>query len=255
MMVSFEWAKMVRLRLNPAIDPIPFARMYAETSIVQVHSIFEPEVADYIERMLASLPWRILCQDDNEKNLVLTSAEMAAMTPDARKNLLTGIADRARRAIGYTYFTYPMIFAALNAWDPDHPIHDLTEFLNSSEMLNFARTIIGCPAVTKIDAHASNYQRGHYLTRHVDDGEEKERRAAYTLGFSRDWQIDWGGLLLFMDQNGDVRRGLLPRFNVLTVFDGLMVHSVSPVSSFTTASRLSIAGWFRDDPPAGTPRP
>lgn len=242
---------MINLRLNPAIDPAPFARAYAESKMIQVHGIFEPDVADYLAHVLTSLPWRLLCQDNQEKNLMLTGAELAAMPIDARARLLEGIARRARRAVGYTYFTYPMIFAALNDWDPDHPIHDLTEFLNSSSFLNFARTIIGCPTVTKIDAHASNYQRGHYLTRHIDDGEQKERRAAYTLGFSRDWQPDWGGLLVFLDENGDIRKGFLPRFNVLTVFDGLMLHSVTSVSSFTTAHRVSVAGWFRDDPPAG----
>ncbi len=246
---------MIKLRLNPALDPTPLARTYAENKVVQVHNIFEPEVADYLERVLTSLPWRILCQDDSEKNLMLTPAEMTAMPAEARNRLLAGIAGRARRAVGYTYFTYPMIFAALNGWDPDHAVHNFTEFLNSPEVIGFARTIIGCPEVTKIDAHASNYQRGHYLTRHMDDGEEKERRAAYTLGFSRDWQPDWGGMLLFLNENGDIIRGLLPRFNVLTVFDGLKLHSVTAVSSFTTAQRISVAGWFRDDPPAGTRHP
>lgn len=241
----------MKLRLNPALDLAQFASVYARDKMVQVPNIFEPEVADYLESVLASLPWRLLCQDNAEQNVMFTREQLAAMSPEAKATLAAGIAERARNALGYTYYTYPMILAALEGWDPDHPIHDLTEFLNSPEMITFARTIIGCPTVTKIDAHATNYQRGHYLTRHIDDGERLERRAAYTLGFSRDWQADWGGLLLFLDDNGDVRRGFVPRFNVLTIFDGLIVHSVTAVSGFTNAARLSIAGWFRDDPPEG----
>jgi len=133
---------------------------------------------------------------------------------------------------------------------PDHPIHDLTNFLNSAEFIAFARAIIGDAKVSKIDCFASAYQRGHFLTRHKDEGEKLERRAAYTIGFSRNWQPDWGGLLMFLDDNNDVSRALLPRFNTLTVFDGLKLHAVSPISSFAPQSRLSIAGWFRDDPVA-----
>ncbi|MEQ1493596.1 MAG: 2OG-Fe(II) oxygenase family protein, partial [Terricaulis sp.] len=69
------------------------------------------------------------------------------------------------------------------------------------------------------------------------------------LGFSRKWEPDWGGLL-FLDENKDISRAYLPRFNTLTVFDGLRLHSVSAVSAFAPAPRLSVVGWFRDDAPA-----
>jgi Rps23 Pro-64 3,4-dihydroxylase Tpa1-like proline 4-hydroxylase len=239
---------MPALRLNPALDPAPFARTYAAEKCVQVAGLFEDGVAAELERVLASLPWRLICQNDARQNILLTREQLAAMSVDERRALEDGIRRRAAENFGYAYFTYPMIEAILSQWDPDHPIHDLTNFLNSREFIGFARTIIGNPNVTKIDAFASSYQRGHFLTRHVDDGAKKERRAAYTIGFSRNWQPDWGGLLMFLDDNNDVSRALLPRFNTLTVFDGLRVHAVSPVSSFAPQGRLSIAGWFRDDP-------
>jgi Rps23 Pro-64 3,4-dihydroxylase Tpa1-like proline 4-hydroxylase len=44
-----------------------------------------------------------------------------------------------------------------------------------------------------------------------------------------------------------VQRGFVPRFNTLTVFDGLRLHSVSSISTFAPQPRLSVAGWFRDD--------
>lgn len=80
----------------------------------------------------------------------------------------------------------------MSHWDPHHPIHHVTSLLNSPAFIAMAREIIGCPSVTKIDAQASNYQPGNFLTRHID---ESERRAAYTIGFSRKWEPDWGGLL------------------------------------------------------------
>jgi len=241
---------MITLRLNPALDPAPFAKAYAANKVVQISDLFEEETANALERVLLGLPWRLIIQNEYRETILLTQEALAGMSAEARKKLEDGIRKRAADSFGYTYYTYPMIEAVQRGWDQGHPIHALTAFLNSPEFITFAKEIISEPRVTKIDAHASNYQRGHYLTRHVDDGAKQERRAAYTIGFSRNWQPDWGGLLLFLDNKQDVQSGFLPRFNTLTVFDGLRLHSVTSISTFTPSPRLSIAGWFRDDPVA-----
>lgn len=239
---------MIELRLNPSLDPAQFARTYRERKCVQIPNLFEDDAAAALEKVLLALPWRLACQDeDGKKTILLTMNELSGMAADQRRRLEEGIRRRAAENVGFTYYAYPMIEAWLHGWDAQHPIHALTQFLNSREFIEFAKALIECPTLTKIDAHATNYQRGHFLTRHIDDGAQKERRAAYTIGFSRNWQTDWGGLLLFIETGGDVLRGLTPRFNVLTVFDGLQLHSVSAVSTFAAAPRLSVAGWFRDD--------
>ncbi|MBY0562642.1 MAG: 2OG-Fe(II) oxygenase [Hyphomonadaceae bacterium] len=239
---------MLSFRLNPALDVVGLARTYAQDKIVQIEDMFDPQTADAMEVAMRGLPWRLLCQNERGESILLSREELVAMSKEERARFEGGIRERAAANLGYTYFAYPMIDALLAGREPGHPIHALTEFLNSAPFLEFARTLIGCPGLTKIDGHATNYQRGHYLTRHIDDGARKERRAAYTLGFTRKWEPDWGGLLLFLDEKNNVRRGFLPRFNVLTVFDGLMLHTVTQVSGFAPAARLSVAGWFRDDP-------
>jgi SM-20-related protein len=239
---------MLTLRLNPALDPAPFAQTFAETKFVQVPNLFEDEVAAALEKVLLSLPWRLVLQNGRLENVLLTQEQLRAMPAEEMQAMLDAQKARAAKNTGFIYFTYPMIEAVQQHWDANHPIHQLTNFLNSSEFIAFAKALISYPGLTKIDAQASNYSAGHYLTRHIDDGLKKERRAAYTIGFSRGWQPDWGGLLMFLDENLDVSRALTPRFNTLTVFDGLKLHSVSPVSQFAPNPRLSIAGWFRDDP-------
>ncbi len=238
----------MRLRLNPRLSPEPFARAYAVDKLVQIEGLFEEGAAAEIERVIASLPWRLVCQDDTRRNILLTSEQLNAMSTAERNKLEDGIRRRAAENFGFAYLSYPMIEARISGWDRGHPIHAVTDFLNSPAFIEFARQLIDCPAVSKIDAQASNYQAGHFLTRHVDDGTKKERRAAYTIGFSRNWQTDWGGLLMFIDEHFDVSRALTPRFNTLTVFDGLRLHAVSAVAPFAPAPRLSVVGWFRDDP-------
>ncbi len=237
----------MQLRLNPALNPAAFGHIYAAEQAVQIHGLFEEALAYELEHTLLSLPWRLICQNDARENIVFTRDEIAAMGAEKRRALEEGIRQRAADNFGFTYFTYPMIEARLGNWDPGHPIHALTDFLNAPEFIAFAKAIIDEPRLTKIDCHATNYQRGHFLTRHTDEGAKRERRAAYTIGLSRKWEPDWGGLLVFLDEDFNIKRGFTPGFNVLTVFDGMTQHAVTAVSQFAPAPRLSIAGWFRDD--------
>lgn len=240
----------MEFRINRSLDLAAYAKTYAEQGIVQIENLFDNETADYIESVLLSLPWRLVCQDDSKRNVILNPDQIRAMSAEERTALEAGIRRRAAENFGYAYLTYPMIQAIMSRQDPDHPIHQVTMLLNSPPFIAMAREIINCPSVVKIDAQASNYRPGNFLTRHVDDGQKLERRAAYTIGFSRKWEPDWGGLLMFVDDKKDISRAYLPRFNTLTVFDGLRLHSVSAVSAFAPVPRLSVVGWFRDDAPA-----
>jgi Rps23 Pro-64 3,4-dihydroxylase Tpa1-like proline 4-hydroxylase len=241
----------MQLNINRALRLDEFARRYAEDGIVQIPDVFDADTASHIEQVLRTLPWHLVCQDDTRKNILLSPDSIRAMSEQQRKALEGGIRRRAAENFGYVYLTYPMIQAMLTGWNPGHPIHAVTQFLNSPTFVSLAREVTGCADILKTDAQASNFGPGHFLTRHVDDGLRRERKAAYTIGFTRKWEPDWGGLLAFIDEKMDVSRALIPRFNMLTVFDGLRVHSVSAVADFAPAPRLSIVGWFRDDPPPG----
>ena len=242
---------MIQLRLSADHDVERLAREYAERKCVQIPNFLEEESAAQLEAAIATLPWRLLVQDQSQKNLMLSRQEFAAMSPAERKNIEDGMRRRAAEGVGHMYFVYPMINAVLEGWDRGHPIHALTEFLNAKPVIAFARAITSKPETTKIDAHASCFMPGHYLNKHVDDGLYDERQVAYTIGLTRGWKPDWGGMLLIYDETEeDVLIGRCPRFNTLTVFDGRIPHSVSPISSFTPKPRYTVTGWFRDDPPA-----
>ena len=169
----------------------------------------------------------------------------------ASASAIGGVMQRARKNYGYLYDSYPMIQAYTSHWDPGHPIHRVTEFLNSREFLDFGQIVTGAPVVTKADAQATPYTRGPFLDRHVDEGHDQEHVAAYTFGFTRNWQPDWGGLLMLIEEGMDVSRAFLPRFNMLSIFDGRRLHAVSPVSPFAGDARYQITGWFRNDPASG----
>ncbi len=233
------------LRINPAIDPADFAPAYASRKFVQIPELFEPHIASAIFEAVQSVPWRLCYHDPDQGVVQLTQENIQSIGQQGMAERMQKVMALASRNHGYCYNTYHLTEHA----DPSHPIHQLTEFLQRDEFLNFGGKIIEHANLTQVDAHATLYTRGSFLTRHVDEGLNRERRAAFTLSFCENWQTDWGGLLMFLDQQTtDVTSAWVPRFNTLTIFDGLRVHSVSPVAPFAGAGRYSIAGWFRDDP-------
>ena len=241
--------------LNPDLDLSPYVDTYRQRKIVQIPNIFEEKTADAIYQMLRTdLLWRILVTDAADAPKHFSQEEWAGMDEAERSNILEGVFDRARKNRGFHYHTYPMIEAYLGGWDQGHAIHKLTELINSPTFISLGQMITGVPGINKAEAHACQYTKGHYLTRHVDDGAERKRRAAYVLGFTKGWQPDWGGLLLFLKNNQDVDHGFLPRFNNVTIFDIECLHTVTQISSFAQEPRLTVTGWFRDDAIPGRQR-
>ena len=243
------------LRLNPALDPAAFAETYARQGWVQIPGVFEPAVADALAGLLErGTPWNMALSDTLGKHEVLDGAAIQALGRDKLGEKVNAVARRAAESFAYCYLCYPMIDARLKGKDHGHPIHDLTDFINSPEFLAFGRAVIGAGKITKADAQATFYRPNDFLSLHNDLGTEDQRRAAYTLGFTRRWRPDWGGQLLFHDEAGDISRGLAPGFNMLTLFKVPTLHSVAPVAPYAAAQRLSVVGWLRDDPPAGAAR-
>jgi SM-20-related protein len=237
------------LRLNPKLDPRAYADRFRRDGVVQIHGLFDDETAERLQVLLERhVPWRLALS--NPMNTALTRAQIDALGQEALSRQMSTVMQDAGRGFAYLYLCYPMIKAYLAGDDPGHPLHRLTEFLNTPEFRDFGRAVIGAPGVTKVDAHATLYRPGDFLTLH-DDRAEGERRAAYTLGFTRGWRPDWGGQLLFHGDDGEIERGFAPGFNVLTLFKVPRSHSVAAVAPYATSPRLSVTGWLRDDPPVG----
>lgn len=86
---------------------------------------------------------------------------------------------------------------------------------------------------------------------HDDSHKRDARLAAVTVAFTRDWRPDWGGQLLFHDAEGQIERGFMPGFNVLTLFKVPKAHSVAPIAAYAATKRLSLTGWLVRQPAAG----
>ena len=222
---------------------------YARDGMVRVERLFPDDTAEAIYQiLLRSTPWRVVHSDAQGKHRYYSPTEWRNMAPQSRQNLINGVLKQAREGFAYLYSCYPMIDALLAGDDPDWPLHALTEFLNSPEFLDFTKAITDEPDVIKIDGQATLYAPGHFLNAHDDTGDKGERRAAYVMGFSKNWRSDWGGQLLFLDEQSDISCGFTPSFNSLSLFKVPRDHVVTQVTNFAGAGRYSVTGWLRVDP-------
>lgn len=238
----------LNLRLNPDLDLEAYAAEFRARGMVQLQDLFAPDSAAALTELLTKqTPWRVTFID-NGKPVAYAPDGIQQIGKPAFEEKMRAVAERARANYGYRYHSYPMSQAQFQGWDAGHPLHEVTRFLNSKTYLDVGRAITGEERINKVEAMASLYAPGDFLTRHIDHGSAGERRAAYVIGMTPEWHPDWGGLLLFYNDRKDVMGGFTPRFNVVTIFSTAYEHAVTQVSSFAGAGRYSIAGWFRDDP-------
>lgn len=236
------------LRLNPALDVEKYAEIYARDGLVQIGDFLTEEGAEWLAATLErATPWQLALSQQGRGQMLKAKDAQVLGAAELQRRVAAAAADAAS-GFAFVYQAYPMISAMLDGEDPGHPTHALVEFFNGPTFLAFARAVTGEASLTKIDAQATCFQPGNFLTLHDDRG-DGERRAAYTLGLTREWRGDWGGQLLFHDEGGDVVRGFKPRFNAWTVFRTPQLHSVSQVANYAAKPRLTVTGWLRDDPP------
>jgi len=237
----------LEIRLNPDHDIENYKRVYAEDGLIRIQNLFPTETAEAIHKvLLEQTPWHMVHSDAEGKHQYYSPDQWNRIPNQERMKRLGETFGRAKDGFAYNYLFYPMIRAYLESRDPAWPLHAMTEYLNSEDMLNFVKTITGNPQSRKLDGQATFYARGHFLNAHDDTGHNAERQAAYVMGFSKDWRVDWGGHLLFL-KDGDVEKGFVPSFNTMTLFRVPRDHIVTQVTNFAGAGRYSITGWLRDD--------
>lgn len=129
---------------------------------------------------------------------------------------------------------------------PVHP--ELVNFLSciaSKDALDAVKALSNVMDIKQVDAQATRYEPGDFLTVHTDDHDARfTRRVAYVYSSCPDWKPDWGGLLQFHDKNSAITDTFVPEFNSLTLFTAPQTHSVSIIAPFAGAVRHSITGWF-----------
>lgn len=235
--------------INPAIDREAIAAQFAQDGRAQVRNVLTDQTAQEIAKILSrQTPWGLSWQAGSNGPHHIRAKDMPGL--GAKEGSAMG--DALRQAIqgddyAFAYSAYPIVDSYLEQWDPGNPLDLLLEHVNDAPFLGLLRDITGIGELVKADAQATLYRPGQFLSMHSDSHKAQGWRVAYVLNFTTaDWRPDWGGYLMFYDEDGDIVAGYKPRFNSLNMFAVPRWHSVSYVAPFAPPARYAITGWARD---------
>lgn len=231
--------------LDPAVDSQAAAERFAADGRVQIRDFLVPAAAETIGRVLArETPWGLTWRAGKEGPHALRRQQLAPAATGPIGPAVT--AAMQAQDYAFVYARYPMLDAYTQGWGEHDALDFLVEHINSEPLLDLVRTVTRIPEIGKADAQATLFAPNHFLAVHDDSHVAEGWRVAYVMNFcAGDWRPDWGGYLLFFDEDGDVVAGYKPRFNALNLFRVPARHNVSYVPPFAPAGRFAITGWFR----------
>lgn len=234
--------------INPALDYDALAERFARTGRVQIRDVLTSRTAEEIYRIFQNgTPWGLAWRAGIEGPRNIPNRELGAMGPAKRAELAQQAMQTAARGdYAFVYGQYPILNAYQEKWDEGGPHDLLLEHINDEPFLDLARAVAGMPQLRKADAQATLFAPGQFLMSHDDSHVAEGWQVAYVLSLAKDWRPDWGGYLMFYDEEGDVIEGLKPRFNALNMFAVPQRHNVSYVAPFAPIGRFAITGWLRD---------
>lgn len=236
-------------QLNPSLDRASAAQRFATDGRVQIRDFLTDPAAQTIHRVLSSeTPWGLAWRAGEDGPHGLRQQEMAALGQSELGQVNRKIAAAMRgRDYAFAYAQYAMLTACKEQWGEHEALELLVEHINDEPLMDLIREVTGITALVKADAQATLYGPNHFLAVHDDSHVAEGWQIAYVMNFcAEDWRPDWGGYLMFYDEEGDVIAGFRPRFNALNLFQVPQKHSVTYVPPFAPLGRFAITGWFRD---------
>lgn len=233
---------------SPAVTPAASraaAQALAHHGHVRLAPALPAAMADALHRWLAEEAEFARVLNQGDKVWDLDARQRAALDPQQQAALLDAVHAQARDGFQFLFDSLRVSEDPAQRAARDWPVDRLVSAFNTPPWLDLFRTLTGEPAIRMVDGQATRYLPGHFLTGHDDNVAGKNRVAAYVLNLTPQWRVEWGGLLMFHDDSGDVARALAPRHNALHLFRVPQRHSVSQVAPFAGAPRLAITGWLR----------
>ncbi len=212
-------------QLDPRLDAAALAALYRPNRRLHVRGVFTPETAQVLHRYLAEEVQWSLVLNDGEQAREATPTQRRQFEPGRELELAAFAYERAREGFQFLYERQSVPEEATARASEPTVLNRFVDFLNSPPFIAFARTVTGAHDIDWADAQATRYGPGHFLTRHDDSSGARNRRVAYVVNLTPEWNTDWGGLLQFLDQDGHVARAYAPRFNAINLFSVPQAHA------------------------------
>ena len=229
--------------LNESLNIEELRKVYGSKHRINIKNAFDVDVAQKVLLALENdIPWQLAYMEKGVASL-LSAQQLAGMTEDQLQVVYRKITQLGAQGFQFCYYHYSVSHRNFEICPSHSYINTFRECLSSDEFFEFARSVTGIEEIKNIEIQTARYTGGNYLMMH-NDSQKPERRVAFVLNLTRQWQIDWGGLLHFINQQGQVVETFVPAFNSLTFFTVPMLHKVSYVMPFVKESRYTVTGWL-----------
>lgn len=227
--------------LNPSLDATRLAERYRIDRRIDIPDFLRPGQAEVLRDHLLARPDWVMVMNAGDRVYELPRSKMQELSEEQRRQLDASVIGAARNGFQYRFDS----IRAPDGGGTDTLLDRFVSFMSSPGTLGFLATVTGHPDLHLADGQATSYRAGDFLTEHDDDVAGKNRRAAYVFGITSAWSSDWGGLLMFPNEDGRTVQAFPPGMNRLRLFSVPARHSVSYVAAFADQSRLSVTGWLR----------
>jgi SM-20-related protein len=222
--------------------------LLASNGRIHLPGILHERSARDLHQAMLSADWR-LALNSRDSVYDLKPEDVAAMDVAQREGALRAVHANAANQFQFLYDSVRISDLCEGGQMQAGPFAELFALLNAPATLQVLRALTGEPRIAYLDAQATRYRPGHFLTQHDDGVEGKHRLFAYVLNLTPNWRVDWGGLLLFISPDGHVAEAYTPAWNALNILKVPQPHAVSVVAPFAGAFRYSITGWMRSQRP------
>ncbi len=238
------------LRLNPALRPDAYRPVFQAHRRLHIPDILHPRAAAALYAKLAdATDWTRSVHLEAGRDVDLWVHELETLPPEEREAFEHSLVDSNDDNVSYLFDTIRISSELKVGGRPvSAQMRAVHSFVNDTEFLDFVTRLTGDDRVGFADVMATRYLPGHFATAHQDELPGSGRLYAYVLNLTPQWRADWGGILMFPDEDGHIAEGYVPRFNALNIFAVPQVHSVSAVARLARAPRLSVTGWIHGKP-------
>lgn len=231
--------------LSQLIDVEAFARAFRLNGRVEIYDFLGAGEAEKLRTHLLERDDWTLVLNAGEQVYEIPRSEFKHLSETQRNELERRVMSAARGGFQYRYESIRVADDDSARQSNGTILDQFIRFMSSKTVLELLAHIIDRQDVDFADGQATAYSPGHFLTSHDDDVTGKMRHAAYVLGLAPQWRAEWGGLLMFHGEDGNIAEAFTPAMDALRLFSVPMLHSVSYVTPMAPEPRLSITGWLR----------
>lgn len=231
--------------LRSSIDVDEARKRFAECGRVEIRDFLGTGGAYALRTHLLERSDWTLVVNAGERVYEIPRADYAGLSKQQRDELDVRVTEAARTGFQYRYEAVRVPDGKTERKQRGSLLDRFIMFMSSSDVLELIGAITSIDDFQFADGQATAYLPGSFLTAHDDDVTGKNRRAAYVMGLAPDWRVEWGGLLMFHGNDGNIEEAFAPALGALRLFRVPCLHSVSYVTPMAPEPRLSVTGWLR----------